>query len=305
MCFCGIDCSCYTSSVSIVDESGKVLVDARRPLPVKDGQKGLRQSEMVFAHIKNLSEIFPEGFSGFRAVAASVRPRPVEGSYMPVFAVSESYGKAVARSCGAAFYPLTHQHGHIGAALIGQKMEGTFLALHVSGGTTDLLQVTVEEGIIREILALGGTQDIAAGQLIDRVGQALCLPFPSGPKLTELAQEGEAKGIPSYVKGLSVSFSGAETAAKRFLQQGMPAEDAAASVLKCIGKTLEKLIQNAWRQTGRQRVLLFGGVMGSAYLRAFLQKRLWGLSFAEVRYASDNACGLAAQARNMAITEGN
>ena len=58
MCFCGIDCSCYTSSVSIVDESGKVLVDARRPLPVKDGQNGLRQSEMVFAHIKNLSEIF-------------------------------------------------------------------------------------------------------------------------------------------------------------------------------------------------------------------------------------------------------
>ena len=135
-------------------------------------------------------------------------------------------------------YKRQHQHGHIGAALIGQKMEGTFLALHVSGGTTDLLQVTVEEGIIREILALGGTQDIAAGQLIDRVGQALCLPFPSGPKLTELAQEGEAKAIRSYVKGLSVSFSGAETAAKRFLQQGMPAEDAAASVLKCIGKTL-------------------------------------------------------------------
>lgn len=304
MYFCGIDCSCYTSSVCIVDENGTVLCDARRPLLVKDGQKGLRQSEMVFAHIKNLSEIFPEGFSGFRAVAASTRPRPQEGSYMPVFAVSESFGKAAAKSAGAAFYPLTHQHGHIGAALLERQMQGSFLALHVSGGTTDLLRVTVENDIIREILPLGGTQDIAAGQLVDRIGQALGLRFPAGPELTALAEQGEAQTIRSYVRGCNISFSGAETAAKRFLEQGMPREDVAASAMKCIGKTLEKLIINAREETGLAPVLLFGGVMSSTYLRGFLQRRLPELQFAGIRYAADNACGLAMQARNIYLAEG-
>ncbi len=304
MYFCGIDCSCYTSSVSVVDEDGNVLYDARRPLVVKDGQKGLRQSEMVFAHIKNLSEIFPEGFSGFRALAASTRPRPVEGSYMPVFVVSQSIGRAAARSAGAVFYPLTHQHGHIGAALLNHALEGPFLALHVSGGTTELLRVAVENQVIQSILPLGGTQDIAAGQLVDRVGQALHLRFPAGPELSALAERGEAQGIRSYVRGLSVSFSGAETAAKRLLEKGATPENVAASTLRCIGRTLEKLIGNARLQTGLSRVLLFGGVMSSTVLRAFLQKRLEDLLFAGIAVASDNACGLAMQARNMYLAEG-
>lgn len=304
MYFCGIDCSCYTSSVSVVDENGKVLCDARRPLLVKDGQKGLRQSEMVFSHIKNLSEIFPEGFSGFAAVAASARPRPVEGSYMPVFAVSESFGKAVAKSSGAAYYPLTHQHGHIGAALLEHGLQGEFLALHVSGGTTDLLLVTAENGVIREIRPLGGTLDIAAGQLVDRVGQALGLHFPSGPELSALAERGRPQVIASYVRGLEVSFSGAETAAKRMIGGGMLKEDVAASTLKCVGKTLEKLIKNARMQTRVEKVLLFGGVMSSTYLRSLLAGRLETLYFAGIQYASDNACGLAMQARNLYLAEG-
>ena len=223
---------------------------------------------------------------------------------MPVFAVSESFGKAVAKSAGAAFYPLTHQHGHIGAALLERQMQGQFLALHVSGGTTDLLRVTVENNIIREILPLDGTQDIAAGQLVDRVGQALGLRFPAGPELTALAERGEAQTIRSYVRGCKVSFSGAETAAKRFLEQGMPREDIAASAMKCIGKTLEKLIVNARAETDIEPVLLFGGVMSSTYLRSFLQRRLCGLQFAGIQYAADNACGLAMQARNIYLAEG-
>ena len=167
-----------------------------------------------------------------------------------------------------------------------------------------MLCVTVENNIIREILPLGGTQDIAAGQLVDRVGQALGLRFPAGPELTALAERGEAQTIRSYVRGCNVSFSGAETAAKRFLEQGMPREDIAASAMKCIGKTLEKLIVNARAETGIEPVLLFGGVMSSTYLRSFLQRRLCGLQFAGIQYAADNACGLAMQARNIYLAEG-
>ena len=118
------------------------------------------------------------------------------------------------------------------------------------------------------------------------------------------AEQGEAQTIRSYVRGCNISFSGAETAAKRFLEQGMLREDVAASAMKCIGKTLEKLIINAREETGLASVLLFGGVMSSTYLRGFLQRRLPELQFAGIRYAADNACGLAMQARNIYLAEG-
>ena len=87
--------SCYTTSVSVSDEKGNILYDRRIPLKVGDSKRGLRQSEMVFQHVKNLGTLFPSGFTDIKGVASSTRPRPQEGSYMPVFCVSESYGKAL------------------------------------------------------------------------------------------------------------------------------------------------------------------------------------------------------------------
>jgi len=297
--FLGIDLSCYTTSCAVTDEAGRIVYDGRRLLEVQAGERGLRQSDMVFQHARNLPEIFPEGFSHIRAVAASVRPRPVEGSYMPVFLAAQSFGEVAARMAGAAFYPLTHQHGHIGAALYGNSLPGTFLALHVSGGTTDVLRVQTEGGVIREIAHLGGSTDIAAGQLIDRVGQALGYSFPMGPKV-EAEAGGEPLVLKSSVKGLEVSFSGAETAAKNMLKQGVGADVICRSVLKCVAKSLDKLIVNAFARTGIRDVLAFGGVLCNVYIREFLKRRHdGGIAFASLQYSSDNACGLALQAREI------
>ena len=182
MYFLGIDTSCYTTSVVIADAAGNILADKRVLLTVEAQERGLRQSEMVFQHIKNLSEIFPEGYTNIKAVAASTAPRPVQGSYMPVFRVSESFGKAAAHTAGAAFYALSHQHAHVGAAMLGagQTFDGEYLALHVSGGTTDLLRLTVDKGIAEQIETIGSSSDITAGQLIDRIGVLLGYGFPAG-----------------------------------------------------------------------------------------------------------------------------
>ena len=298
MYFLGIDTSCYTTSVAVVGEEGSILADLRIPLIVGNQARGLRQSEMVFQHLKNLPGIFPREYSGFKAVAASVKPRPVEGSYMPVFRVAEGFGEVVARSCGAAFYALTHQHAHIAAALLGQEADmGTFLALHVSGGTTDVLSAQVERGLVRKIGSLGEASDITAGQLIDRIGVKLGLPFPAGPGMSVWAEMGSPDFLKAGTAGLSASFSGAETAALHMIEKGMRQEDVAASVLECVARTLGILILRGREQIKEERTLLFGGVLASPYIRNYLGKHIkTGLFFAEPRYASDNACGLARQA---------
>ena len=295
--FLGIDLSCYTTSCAVADDDGKIVYDNRRLLEVPQGKCGLRQSEMVFEHIKNLKEVFPAGFLDIDAVAVSTRPRPVEGSYMPVFAAAESYAQVVSKAKGIPIYKLTHQHGHIGAALIGNKISTDAIAVHVSGGTTDVLKIKVNDGVIDDIIELGRTSDISAGMFIDRIGVEMGFSFPSGAQIEKIASDNPLE-IPSSVKGCSASFSGADTAAKRLLKAGAPKEDVAAGALRCVANAVEKLIRNAIEMTNLEDILLFGGVMCNAIIRQRLKDRLRAnLIFSKREYSSDNACGLASQAR--------
>lgn len=303
--FLGIDLSCYTTSCAIADDNGKIVYDGRRLLKVPQGKCGLRQSEMVFEHIKNLKEVFPAGFLAVDAIAVSAKPRPAAGSYMPVFAAAESYAEVISKAKGVTLYKLTHQHGHIGAALIGNRFEGEAIALHVSGGTTDVLKITVHEGIIEEINPLASASDISAGMFIDRIGVKLGCPFPAGKHVEKLASNAPAK-IPSSVKGMSASFSGAQTAAEKLISLGAPPEEVASGVLRCVANTIEKLIRNAQSETGLSDVLLFGGVMCNQIIKDRLAERLKAnLMFSLERYSSDNACGLASQAGFIFNREGN
>lgn len=305
--FWGVDTSCYTTSMAVTDGQ-RILWEGRRPLVVPEGARGLRQSDMVFQHIRSVAQLSHEGEGSLpsvfsvKGVAASVRPRPQEGSYMPVFTVAESVGRSIAMATGAEFYALTHQHAHIGASLIGQDFEGQALALHVSGGTTELLLVLVEQGCIRSVEKLGGTLDIAAGQLIDRVAvTGLGLSFPGGPPLERLAAQGTqgAQLLKVSAKGMDLNLSGAETQAVRLLEKGAPGADVALAVLHCVAKSLETLIRAGRKQHGPLPVLLFGGVMSNGYIRRHLTDTFRGLVFADPSLAPDNACGLAMQAARL------
>ncbi len=304
MLFLGVDTSCYTTSAALMDETGKVLHDARLPLAVEKDKRGLRQSEMVFMHVKNLPAVFPDKLPPLAAVGASVRPCDFAGSYMPVFKVSEGFGRVAASSAGAYFYAFTHQQGHIGAALLGfspNSLPEEMLALHVSGGTTDVLKIRLKKGYPEEILLLGSASDITAGQFIDRVGVKLGCSFPAGNELSALAEKGMPDRLSVSVKEFSASFSGAETAMAKKIDGGMRKEDCAATVLDAAARTLLKLIEN---DCEKLPVLLFGGVMRSGYIRGFLKNFLGERAYlADADYASDNACGLAYLAMKKYLSE--
>lgn len=312
--YLGIDTSCYTTSLAVVDGEGNLLSEARKILSVPQGGRGLSQHEAVFQHIGNLPQLLQAVVNGnnpasIQGVAASTRPRPIEGSYMPVFRVAETYGKSMASVLGVPFVSTSHQEGHLAAGIwsAGGPQEKEFLAVHLSGGTTELLLVVRREarnnrqGTGFDITILGGARDLHAGQFIDRVGVSLGLPFPAGPRLEALAALGGNTGItiPSSVKNYDISFSGPEAAAARLVAQKADPAGIARAVEKCIAGSLEKVLSKAVPDTGIWDVLIVGGVSANSYIRERLSERLHHkvvgarLHFAGPGLSSDNAVGIA------------
>ncbi|MDD4797271.1 MAG: O-sialoglycoprotein endopeptidase [Eubacteriales bacterium] len=304
----GIDTSNYTTSVAAVC-GAEVVFDQRRMLRVPEGGRGLRQSEAFYQHVLQLPVLMerlfhvvdPQDVSG---IGVSTRPRPVEGSYMPVFAAGESLARTAAAALGKTIFATTHQQGHIAAGLFSgaHGFGDSFLAVHVSGGTTDLMRVQRQgAGIMPQLI--GGSNDLNAGQFIDRVGVALGLAFPAGRQLEQLAAEGTGTQIiiKSSVKDLNCSFSGAESAAQRLIAGGAAPAEVAFATQKCIMKTLVKLIRGGVAATGIQEVLAVGGVLSNQYLRQELTRQLEKESikifYASAQLSADNAVGVAALAQ--------
>ena len=106
---------------------------------------------------------------------------------MPCFLVGAGAARQLGAALGVPVHFFTHQQGHVMAALTGADClhlrRAPFLAFHVSGGTTDALLVEPDESCIIRCRVVGHSLDLKAGQLIDRVGGMLGLPFPAGPAL--------------------------------------------------------------------------------------------------------------------------
>ena len=205
----------------------------------------------------------------------------------------------VAALLGVPCFASNHQRGHLEAAMVDSGAEpGALLALHLSGGTTELLAYDGER-----ITLLGGSLDLHAGQLVDRVGVALGLPFPAGPHLEELAVRGTSQArIPVSMEqgGLYCHLSGAETQLQRWITAGeMPAEHIAREAYDLLARTVARLLDGACRRTGARQALVVGGVASSALLRRLVGDRLSRLRspvrvlYGQAQYSADNAAGVA------------
>ena len=294
----GIDTSNYTTSVAVYDGSG--YKHSRKILDVKEGMRGIRQSDGVFIHNRELpgmiAEQLRESGREIAAVGVSTRPRSVEGSYMPVFTVGHGYARAVAAALGAKLFEFSHQDGHIMAGIYSadafELLEEPFISVHLSGGTTEILRTEYDgAGFRNEII--GGTLDISAGQLIDRAGVAMGMKFPCGRELERLANEtDEYFKLPVSVKGAYMNLSGAETK----LLRGIDGKSAktARSVLIYIRDVLVKTIAQAAADTGLGKVIVVGGVASNMIIREGLKSLLEPeVSFGSAELSSDNAVGVA------------
>lgn len=307
--FLGIDTSNYTTSAALCNEDGEILLNAKAPLPVKEGERGLRQSDAVFHHVKNLPlcsdrvrDTLNTTEGSLMAVGCSATPRDNSGSYMPCFLAGVAAAEMTSSSAGLPIYKVSHQAGHVMAALasacrnngvdIVEIMSAPFIAFHVSGGTTDMLLCEPDSERIFKITQIGGTRDINGGQAIDRTGVLMGLRFPCGAEMDKaaLAFEGKVKNDGLSVNGTWCNLSGLENKAAVLYKETNSIQEVSAYTLNFIGRTLEKLTQNALAEHGKMPVLYAGGVMSSNYIKKRLMK--YGM-FADAQYSSDNAVGVA------------
>ncbi|MBR6558122.1 MAG: peptidase M22 [Clostridia bacterium] len=303
--FLGIDTSNYTTSVSVAavsDCTVTVIANLKAPLPVKTGERGLRQSDAVFAHVKNLPGLMDEVKEILRndnvtAVGYSATPRDVEGSYMPCFLVGEVAASTAAAVAQAPLYSFSHQAGHIRAAVYSSGMRvnvgESFIAFHVSGGTTEVVRVTTSEGGYETEL-LGGTRDISCGQAIDRIGVMLGMPFPAG-RYMEIAANEYSGDRPDRgkisVSGLDCNLSGVENMAAKLQREGKSAGYISAFTLDFVGRTLVRLSDGARDVLPDGKILYSGGVMSNGRIKEMLKgDRCY---FATPEFSADNAAGVA------------
>ncbi len=302
--YLGIDTSNYTTSAALVDGEGNILCNAGKLLPVREGERGLRQSDAVFAHVKNLpgiTEQIRETLAGRQPVAVGVSCRPCarDGSYMPCFLTGEAAASTAAAALGVPLYRFSHQCGHLAAAITSCGREelyaSRFGAFHVSGGTTEVLTATYagETGGFTATV-LGGSADLHAGQVIDRVGIMLGLSFPCGKELEKLADSCTA-GVPKphiCVRGCSANLSGLENQAEKLYRETKDAALVAAYVLDFIAETLVALTDALRMAEGPIPILYAGGVMSDIRIRKRLSV-FSDVAFADPALSTDNAVGIA------------
>lgn len=302
-CFLGIDTSAYTSSVAVIDEGQQIVWESRRLLEVPLGERGLAQSEALFQHLQVLPKLINQApqdiWSKIEGIGVSTRPRPVEGSYMPVFMAGLAIASSLASGLRVKLISTSHQEGHLAVGALEGLLASDFLAVHISGGTTELLKVRKNTLGKYDLQILGKSTDLHAGQFIDRVGVSLGFPFPAGKELEKLAFKaapGSASLLPSSVKGYEMSFSGVETAVQRMIKLKKRPADLARAVEGCIVRTIFKVLEKAIKDTGLREILIVGGVASNRYIRNELTKKLYNqakLFWAKPELSTDNAIGVA------------
>ena len=299
--FLGIDTSNYTTSAALFDSEANTIIQSKKLLPVKAGELGLRQSDAVFAHVKQLGDmvqnIFAEYGGKITAIGVSTRPRDIDGSYMPCFLVGEMAANCLGAALKVPVLPFAHQQGHVAAALYSagrlDLFRERFIAFHLSGGTTEALFVEPSAERIIRCTKIGGSMDLKAGQAVDRVGVMLGLPFPAGKYLEELALKSDRKfKIKPVIKGTECCLSGIENKCRKMLENGEKPEDTALFCLKSVEAALCGMTDATLSEYGKLPLVYAGGVMSNCIIRNTIENKYGGI-FAKPEFSSDNAAGIA------------
>ena len=301
--FLGVDTSNYTTSAAVYVSEENKIYQSKKLLPVKEGELGLRQSDAVFHHTKQLPDMIEKLFSQNKlgmpkVVTASARPRNIEGSYMPCFLCGEGFARSYSAVTGASLYTTSHQVGHILAALYSagrlDLVNERFIAFHVSGGTTDCLLCEPDIENVLNITEVGTSLDLKAGQAVDRTGVMLGLRFPCGAELEKLAAKANKHfKIKPVLKGGNCCLSGLENKCGNMLDSGESPENIAKYCLDFIAETIISMTAHAVEEHGELPLVFAGGVMSDVIIRDRIISRFSDASFAEPQFSCDNAAGVA------------
>lgn len=290
--FMGVDTSCYTTSIAFIDGEGQLVYQDKKMLKVKSGQKGLRQSEGFYQHVFNLEELFSRACASIEVkdiaeIIVSEKPRDLKDSYMPVFTSGLVFAKTLSSALKIPIRLSTHQQNHILATMYGLNLDihQSYVSMHLSGGTTDILRSTWT-GHQLDVDHLGGSLDISFGQLIDRLGLMMDYDFPCGKAMDEDTINQRSKALfPVKIKSLDFNLSGYENKCKAMILSNK--DEVIVTLFNTIVKIIDKIIESNF---ANQAIILTGGVSANSRLKKHFQDDE-KVHLASSLFAMDHAIG--------------
>ena len=262
----GIEGTAHTIGIGIVDHDCKVLANLTKMI---DGSKGgIHPREAANHHAENVVPLMHEAvakagikYEDIDLVAFSQGP-----GLGPCLRTAATAARSVSLSLGVDLIGVNHCVAHLE---IGRKVTGCKdpILLYASGGNTQV--IAYSGGRYR---VFGETLDVGIGNMIDKFGRSVGLPFPSGPHLEKLARDGkELIDLPYSVKGMDVAFSGILTAAIQLRGQGKRLEDLCFSLQETCFAMLVEVTERAMAHVEKDEVLLGGGVVQNKRLQEMVR----------------------------------
>ncbi len=319
----GIETSCDETGVGIVRGSTLLANVIASSMDEHSRYGGVVPEIAARAHLEALTPALAAALAEAGVTLAQVDAVAVASGPGLAGALMVGVGaaKALAVSLGKPLYAVNHLVGHVGADVLrgdGTELELPTIALLVSGGHTSLLLV---RDLVSDVELLGETMDDAAGEAFDKTARLLGLPYPGGPEIERAAQGGDPAAI-RFPRGLNLpkdaqehrydfSFSGLKTAVARWVErctdagQAVPVADIAASFQEAVADVLIGKAVAACRDFGIPRLLLGGGVVANARVRALAYERCAALGIAlripPLSLCTDNGAMIAALAAQLII----
>ena len=296
----GIESSCDETSVSVVKNGREILsnvIDSQIKIHEKYG--GVVPEIASRNHIEAISRVTKKAledakisFEDIDAITPTYGPGLV-GALL----VGLSYAKALSYAINKPLVGVNHIEGHIAANYLTYKeLKPPFLCLLISGGNTQLIHIKD----YTEFEMLGRTRDDAIGEAFDKVARVVGLGYPGGPKVDNLAKEGQANiELPkTHIDNLDFSFSGIKTAVIN-LNHNKPdinKSDLCASFEKTVTEMLLENTRKAIEKTGIKTLAIGGGVSANSYIRGeFLKLEQEGIKvyMPDMKLCTDNAAMIA------------
>lgn len=297
-----IESSCDETACAIVKGGREVVANVvASQVKVHEKYGGVFPEIAAREHLEAINVVIDEAYkqagvkgSDITAYAATVGP-----GLVGCLLVGLNAAKTLALVNDKPFIGVNHLNAHLCANYLDTDLKPPFLALLVSGGHTQIIDVKSYS----EQTILGETIDDAVGEAYDKVARLIGLPYPGGPKLDKMAHEGNPKAFilpQAKVDGYNFSFSGLKTAmlklVKSFDGQELPTADLCASFQECVSKTLYKKLKKALEERGYKQVVLAGGVAANSEIRRkvfSLEDEGYKVFAPPMKYCTDNAAMVA------------
>lgn len=293
-----IESSCDETACAIV-KNGREVVANIVASQIKTHEKfgGVIPEIAAREHLDAINVVVQEAFdqsglipSDITAFAGTVGP-----GLVGCLLVGLNAAKTLALTHDKPFIGVNHLNAHLCANYIDTELKPPFMALLVSGGHTQIIDV---ESYSKQTI-IGETIDDAVGEAYDKVARLIGLPYPGGPRLDKLAQVGNPKAFElpeGKVDGYNFSFSGLKTAVLRLVKsfdgKELPVNDICASFQECVSKTLVKKLKKALQERGYNQVVIAGGVAANSEIRKkvfALENEGYHVCAPAMKYCTDNA----------------